>query len=122
MVLSLYTCKSSTIIDRITCILSCNKKEITFLLSLIVFNSNSMTFSIAIFLYFFFSLLYLLPHPIPKSIDPIIHAYSVFPVLYDMYIDNISVINAIIDKISHKFFLCILFLQDFILSFLTPNF
>ena len=80
------------------------KKRLDFLFP-IAFNSNAMTFSIAIF--FFFSLLYLLSHLMPKSMKSIIHAHSVFPVLYDIYIDNISVINAIIANISHKFFLSI---------------
>lgn len=60
------------------------------------------------FFSFLLLLLYLLPQPIPKSIEPFIHSYSVMNVFYEMYIDIISVINAIIDSINHKFFLTIL--------------
>ena len=41
--------------------------------------------------YTFFNLLYRSPHPIPKSIDPMIHAYSVLPLLNDIHTEAISV-------------------------------
>lgn len=57
--------------------------------------------------YIFFNSLYRSPHPIPKSMEPMIHAYSVLPVLYDINIEAMSVINARIVNSSQKFFLFI---------------